>query len=252
MKTLQKKYDVVVIGGGPGGIPAAIAASRNGAKVLLVEKNNCLGGNLTLGLPLLGYLDMDGKPVTAGFAQELVDALKERNACTEHIFCPNHNSVTLYDHEIFKVVAFEKCIEAGVDILLHTQILDANVDNGRLKSVTLFGKANRIEVEAKVFIDATGDGDLGYLSGARYSMGQKDTGILQPPTVMFTLGNVDTDKTIDFVATDPEQMRFCDTIDTDINKYNAEYFRNNPYHVFVSLRKLFLELKAKGELPRRH
>ena len=44
MKTLQKKYDVVVIGGGPGGIPAAIAASRNGAKVLLVEKNNCLGG----------------------------------------------------------------------------------------------------------------------------------------------------------------------------------------------------------------
>ena len=249
MKTLQRKYDVVVIGAGPGGIPAAIAASRNGAKVLLVEKNSCLGGNLTLGLPLLGYLDMDGKPVTAGFAQELVDALKERNACTEHIFCPNHNSVTLYDHEIFKVVAFEKCLEAGVDILLHTQILHANVDNGRLKSVTLFGKANRIEVEAKVFIDATGDGDLGYLSGARYSMGQKDTGILQPPTVMFTLGNVDTDKTIDFVANDPEQMRFCDTIDTDINKYNAEYFRNNPYHVFVSLRKLFLELKAKGELP---
>ena len=80
------------------------------------------------------------------------------------------------------------------------------MDNGRLKSVTLFGKANRIEVEAKVFIDATGDGDLGYLSGARYSMGQKDTGILQPPTVMFTLGNVDTDKTLDFVATDPEQM----------------------------------------------
>ena len=69
------------------------------------------------------------------------------------------------------------------------------------------------------------------------------------PTVMFTLGNVDTDKTIEFVAKDPEQMRFCDTIDTDINKYNAEYFRNNPYHVFVGLRKMFLELKARGELP---
>lgn len=249
MKTLRKQYDVVVIGGGPGGLPAAIAASRNGASVLLVEKNGCLGGNLTIGLPLLGYLDMDGKPVTAGFAQELVDALKARNACTDHIFCPNHNSVTLYDHEIFKVVAFEKCLDAGVEILLHTQPIEANVENGRIQSVILFGKGYRIEVEAKVFIDATGDGDLGYLAGARYNKGQKETGILQPPTVMFTLRNVDTDKVIDFVAEDPEQMRFCDTIDTDINKYNAEYFRKNPMHVFVGLRKLFLELKARGELP---
>lgn len=249
MKALQKKYDVVVIGGGPGGLPAAIRASRNGAKVLLVEKNGFLGGNLTIGLPLLGYLDMDGKPVTAGFAQELVDALRERNACTEHIFCPNHNSITLYDHEIFKIIAFEKCLDAGAEILLHTQPIDVNLENGRIKSVILFGKGYRIEVEASVFIDATGDGDLGYLSGARFSMGQKDTGVLQPPTVMFTLGNVDTDKVIDLVAKDPEQMRFCDTIDTDINKYNAEYFRNNPYHVFVGLRKLFLELKARGKLP---
>ena len=218
MKTLKQTYDVVVIGGGPGGLPAAIGASRNGAKVLLVEKNGFLGGNLTIGLPLLGYLDMDGKPVTAGSAQELADALKERNACTEHIFCPNHNSVTLYDHEIFKIVAFEKCLEAGVEILLHTQPIDVNLENGRIKSVILFGKGYRIEVEARVFIDASGDGDLGFLSGARFSKGQKDTGVLQPPTVMFTLGNVDTDKTIEFVAKDPEQMRFCVTIDTDINK----------------------------------
>ncbi|ACL75305.1 FAD-dependent oxidoreductase [Ruminiclostridium cellulolyticum] len=249
MKTLQKKYDVVVIGGGPGGIPAAIAASRNGAKVLLVEKNGYLGGNLTIGLPLLGYLDKDGNPVTAGIAQELVDELKKRNSCTDHYPCPMHNSVTLYDHEIFKVVAFEMCLNAGVEILLHTEIIDTNVENGKIKTVTLFGKGYHIEVEAAVFIDASGDGDMGYMAGATYNMGQKDTGALQPPTLMFTLGNVDTDKTIEFIASDPEQMRLCNTIECDFDKYNADFFRSNPYHVMVGLRKLFLELKAKGELP---
>lgn len=249
MKTLQKKYDVVVIGGGPGGIPAAIAASRNGAKVLLVEKNGYLGGNLTIGLPLLGYLDKDGNPVTAGIAQELVDELKKRNSCTDHYPCPMHNSVTLYDHEIFKVVAFEMCLNAGVEILLHTEIIDTNVENGKIKTVTLFGKGYHIEVEAAVFIDASGDGDMGYMAGATYNMGQKDTGALQPPTLMFTLGNVDTDKTIEFIASDREQMRLCNTIECDFDKYNADFFRSNPYHVMVGLRKLFLELKAKGELP---
>ncbi len=249
MKTLQKKYDVVVIGGGPGGIPAAIAASRNGAKVLLVEKNGYLGGNLTIGLPLLGYLDKDGNHVTAGIAQELVDELKKRNSCTDHYRCPMHNSITLYDHEIFKVVAFEMCLNAGVEILLNTEIIDTDVENGKIKSVKLFGKGYHIEVEAAVFIDATGDGDMGYMAGATYNMGQKDTGALQPPTLMFTLGNVDTDKTIDFIASDPEQMRLCDTIECDFDKYNAEFFRSNPHHVMVGLRKLFLELKAKGELP---
>ena len=249
MKNLQKKYDVVVIGGGPGGITAAIAASRNGAKVLLVEKNGYLGGNLTIGLPLLGYLDKDGKPVTAGIAQELVDELKKRNSCTDHYPCPMHNSVTLYDHEVFKVVAFEMCINAGVEILLHTEIIDTNVENGKIKTVTLFGKGYHIEVEAKVFIDASGDGDMGYMAGATYNMGQKDTGALQPPTLMFTLGNVNTDKTIEFVESDPEQMRLCDTIECDFDKYNADFFRSNPHHVMVGLRKLFLELKEKGELP---
>ncbi len=249
MKTLQKKYDVVVIGGGPGGIPAAISASRNGAKVLLVEKNGYLGGNLTIGLPLLGYLDKDGKPVTAGIAQELVDELIKRNACTAHYPCPMHNSVTLYDHEIFKIVAFEMCLNAGVEILLNTEIIHTNVDNGRLKTVTLFGKGYHIIVEAAVFVDASGDGDMGYMAGASYNMGQKDTGALQPPTLMFTLGNVNTDKTIEFIAGDPEQMRLCNTIECDFDKYNADFFRSNPHHVMVGLRKLFLELKAKGELP---
>ena len=249
MKLETLHYDVAVIGGGPGGIPAAIAAARQGAKVLLVEKNGFLGGNMTIGLPLLGYLDKDGNTVIKGIAQELVDAMTELGACSPHTWCPNHNSVTIMDEEVFKVVALDKCIKAGVEILLYTQVIDTNVENGELKSVTLFGKGRRMELEADVFIDATGDGDVGYMAGARYEMGQKDTGTLQPPTMMCTIDGVDLHKTIDFLDEHPEQMTMCKTHES-YPGYDAAYFRAHfKHHVLVGFRKLMLELKADGVLP---
>ena len=249
MKLETLRYDVAVVGGGPGGIPAAIAAARQGAKVLLVEKNGFLGGNMTIGLPLLGYLDKDGNTVIKGIAQELVDAMTELGACSPHTWCPNHNSVTIMDEEVFKVVALDKCIKAGVEILLYTQVIDTNVENGELKSVTLFGKGRRMELEADVFIDATGDGDVGYMAGARYEMGQKDTGTLQPPTMMCTVDGVDLHKTIDFLDEHPEQMTMCKTHES-YPGYDASYFRANfKHHVIVGFRKLLLELKADGVLP---
>lgn len=249
MKKERWQYDVVIIGGGPGGLPAALEAARHGAKVLLVEKNGYLGGNLTLGLPLLGYLDKDGNPIIRGIAQELVDALREKGAAGPHTWCPLHNSVTIYDHEIFKVVAFEKCREAGVEVLLHTQVTDTNVENGRLESITLFGKSHCIEVEARVFIDATGDGDVAYLAGASYEKGQNDCGTVQPPTVMCTLGGVDVERTIAYLEAHPEQSELPESMKI-YPGYDASYFKANPrYHVMVGMRKLFLELKADGVLP---
>ena len=159
-----------------------------------------------------------------------------------------HNSVTLYDHEIFKIVAIRKVLEAGIEVLLHTELRDVNVDNRRLKSVILSGKGWRIEVEAKVFIDGTGDGDMAYMAGASYEKGQKDTGVIQPPTLMFNVRGVDIDKTIDFVAEDPEQMAHCAETECGAG-FNAEFFRKNPNHVMVGLRKLFMQLKAEGKLP---
>lgn len=249
MKKEMLTYDVAVIGGGPGGLPAALAAARQGMKVLLVEKNGYLGGNLAIGLPLLGYLDKDANPIIKGIAQEFVDALEEKGATSPHHWCPNHNSVTIYDHEVFKIVAFEKCLGAGIDILLHTEVIDVNVDNGTIDSVTLFGKGRKIEVYAKVFIDATGDGDVGYMAGATYEMGQKGTGVLQPPTLMCTVAGVDTEEIIRFVEDHPEQMEMCKTHES-YPGYDATYFRKNPdHHVLVGLRKLFAELKEQGKLP---
>ncbi len=249
MKTSVVECDILVVGGGPGGLPAAIAAARQGAKVLLVERNGFLGGNLTIGLPLLAYLDKDGNQVVRGIAQEFIDELAKKRAVSPHHWCPMHDSVTIYDHEIFKVVALEMCMQAGVEILLHTQVIDTNVENGVLKSVTLFGKANRIEARAKVYIDATGDGDVAYMAGATFEMGQKGTGVLQPPTLMCTVGGVDFDKLIDYVEANPEQMQLSPTIET-YPGYDASYLRSNPkHHVMVGLRKLFGELRERGELP---
>ncbi|MBE5781769.1 MAG: FAD-dependent oxidoreductase [Clostridiales bacterium] len=253
MKRSIQEYDVVVLGAGPGGLAAALAAARNGAKVLLVDKNGYLGGNMTLGLPLLGFLDKDGRTVVKGIAQEFIDDLRAYQtpygpAASSHLACPLHNSVTLYDHELFKIVAFRKVLEAGIQVLLHTELRSVNVDSRTLKSVELAGKGWLIEVNAKVFIDGTGDGDLAYLCGASYEKGQKDTGVLQPPTLMFTVRGVDTDKTIDFIASDPEQMAQCATMEVG-EGFNADFFRKNPHHVLVGLRKLFMQLKAEGKLP---
>lgn len=249
MKLESLEYDVVVIGGGPGGLPAAIEAARKGAKVLLVEKNGFLGGNLTIGLPLLGYLDKDGNQVIKGIAQEFVDALREKGACGEHHWCPMHDSVTIYNDELFKVVALEKCLDAGVDLLLYTVVIDTNVENGILKSVTLFGKGRKLEVSAKVFIDATGDGDVGYMAGARFEVGQKGTGKLQPPTLMCTIDGVNIQETIDYLEEHPEQTELAPTVE-HYPGYDASYYRSNPNeHAMVAFRKLFAELKEKGILP---
>ena len=90
-----KRYDVVVAGAGPGGIPAAIAAARGGARTLLIERSAILGGLAVSGLPLLGYIDRAGNKVLGGIAQEFIDRLARIDGGTlGHFRCPVHNSLT--------------------------------------------------------------------------------------------------------------------------------------------------------------
>ncbi|MBQ1946658.1 MAG: FAD-dependent oxidoreductase [Clostridia bacterium] len=253
MNTAIKEFDVVVIGAGPGGLSAALSAARNGARVLLVEKNGYLGGNMAIGLPLLGYLDRDGKKVIGGIADEFMKDMAQYKtaygtAASEHKICPMHNSVTLYDHELFKIVALRKVLKENIEVLFHTDVESVEVENARLKKVILRGKGWRILVKAPVFIDATGDGDVAYLAGASFEKGQKDTGVLQPPTMMFTVAGVDIDKTIDYLAENPDQMERSKTIDC-ANGYDADFFRSDPNFVMVAMRKLVSQLRAEGKMP---
>ncbi len=248
MRNYECTADIAVIGAGPAGLSAAISAARKGKKVILLEKNGYLGGNATLGLPLLGFLDVNGRRIVGGIAQEYVTRLIERGQCHGHRTCAKHNSTTNIDPEGFKILAIEMCREAGVDIILHTETVDVVKEGRTIKSAILYGKGNRVTVNADIFIDCTGDGDLAYLAGCSFESGQEGTGVLQPPTVMFTLEDVDTDKVYDHIEKHPEEMTYSATIDHRAG-YDAPYFRADLNHVFVGLRQTFTKLREEGRLP---
>ena len=249
MNAFQLNYDIAVIGGGPAGLACAITAARSGKRVALFEKNSFLGGAMAIGLSPLGFLAQDGRQCVAGFGEEFVARLKARGDSLGHRVCPKHNSVTCVNAEGVKLLALEMCLEAGVEVLLHCQVLDVQMKERRIEKVVLFGKCNRIEVTASVFVDCTGDGDVAYLAGCSYDKGQADTGVLQPPTVMFTLQGVDTAKLHDYVQQNPQELRYDRPGIFEDPRYTPDYFRADPNHVFVGLQKTFRELKAKGELP---
>ena len=249
MKEYHYQYEIAVVGGGPAGLAAAITAARAGKRVILLEKNGFLGGNLTIGLPPLGFLDEHGNRCIAGFGEELISRLRERQASYGHRYCPKHNSVSNIDAEAVKILAFEMCREAGVDVLLHLELQEVQTEDNHITGIVLCGKCNRVTVSADVFIDCTGDGDLAYLAGCSYELGRNEDHELMPPTVMCTIEGVDDRKLFDYVAAHPEEMRpMCATIDTKPG-YDAEYFRADPNYVFVGMTQLFDRLKKEGKCP---
>ena len=170
-------YDIAVIGGGPAGINAAIAAGRKGKKTILIERHGFLGGMSTAALvyPWMTFHTEQGKQVVKGIAQEIVDRLRERNGS------PGHqrdtigfvHTVTPYHPEIYKVLAMEMVEEAGADILLHSFVDEVDVEDDTIKSITVTGKSGRMVIKTKMVIDTTGDADVAYLAGAPILKGKR-------------------------------------------------------------------------------
>ncbi len=249
MKQYQYQCDIAVIGGGPAGLATAITAARAGKHVMLLEKNGFLGGNLTIGLPLLGFLDENGNQCIAGFGEEFVNRLQEINASYGIRPCPKHNSVANMDGEMVKILALQMCKEAGVEVILHVESIEADVQQGELKTVTLYGKCNRVTVSARVFVDCTGDGDVACLAGCSYDIGRGEDHEMMPPTVMCTIEGVDDTALLDHVEKHPEEMKpMSATIQTKPG-YDAAYFREDPNYVFVGMTETWKKLKEQGICP---
>jgi len=136
-------------------VAAAVTAARQGAKVRLFEAHGCLGGIWTSGL--LGFLLDFDKP---GFTRELVHQLRERGAHRGQ----GYNAIS-YEPDEMKVLLEELCTKVGITIQLHTRVVAAYREGARLRTVVTESKAGRQAWRAKVFIDTTGDGDLGALAG---------------------------------------------------------------------------------------
>ncbi len=237
--------DVAVIGAGPGGIAAAVSAARQGVKVLLVEREGYLGGQLGSGLPFLAFFDTHQRRIVGGLAQEMVDRLADLEFGTiGHRYCPHHLSTTSINQFYTRIICFQWAKECGIQLLMHCELSDAQVIGGRLQSVTVTGKGMAFEIRAKIYIDGTGDGDLGYMAGATYEKGH----VLQPPTLMFNLGGVNFERFIDYIAAHPEELLYNVRPDTPPG-YDADFFRSNPGHVFVGLSATLEKLRAQGKCP---
>lgn len=185
----MKKYDIAVIGGGFAGTAAAIAAARGGAKVIIIEKSNALGGAATNCLvnPFMPYktkINGEKTALSAGIFRELHQKLEARGAMKGEAFL----------EEELKYVMSETVAEEGVAILYHAFIFKANKDGNRISSVSVATKQGEIKIEASYFIDATGDAQLAFLADCPTMLGRKPDNLCQPMTLCFRVGNVDVDR----------------------------------------------------------
>ena len=203
-KMLQP-YDVLVIGGGPAGVCAAIAATRNGAKTLIVEQGNCLGGMATQGLvgPFMTCFDKSGRTqIIRGLFEEIVAEMVRRGgaihprdvragtAYTAWIV-RGHDHVTPFDSETLKFVLDDLASEAGVEIFYHATLVRPLMDGRRVCGVEVLTKGGLCRIEAKVVIDATGDGDVAFRAGAPCVSGDPGrNGAMQPCTTFFRVSGL--------------------------------------------------------------
>jgi hypothetical protein len=219
------RTEVLVVGGGPAGLAAAIAAGRQGAKVDLIERYGYVGGMATGGLVLM--LDRmgndEGEQVVRGFAQEVVDRLEEMGAVIypprkawgsraveavnrwRHIGAVGPQSRRVrysptVDAEYLKILGARMLEEAGVRCLFHAWACSAIVSDGAVEGVIFESKSGRLAVLAQVVVDCTGDGDVFAWAGAEFE--RQDL----PLALVFRLGGVDIGRANKFVNENPEEF----------------------------------------------
>ena len=167
-------YDVVITGGGPAGIASALAAADEGCRVALLERYGCLGGGITSGYvrPFLGVVNNPNIGVE----------IRERIAALEDFMSPV---------EAAKVALAEMLHERGVDVRLQTEPVEVLRDGANIARIAAVSKGGRYEFCANAYIDATGDGDLAAMAGARYELGREGDRLVQPTSIMFTIEGID-------------------------------------------------------------
>lgn len=190
------EYDVIVAGGGPGGICAAVAAARAGARTLLVERYGFLGGIATAGWVnlLLGIRSAQSEePVVGGICGELARRMVSLGCATDFDAGLRSGRVT-FEPEAFKLAADELVTGSGAELLLHALVGEVMVEDGRIAALVLETKGGPRAVVGRVFVDATGDADLVARAGARFELGRPADGRVQAMTLIVQLAGIDRER----------------------------------------------------------
>ena len=186
-KKLEECFDLAVVGGGLAGVMAAIAAARDGKRVILLEKYGYLGGMATAGLVYPFMRDSEcgsEKPANAGLYFKLLEEIHAiGGSCSAHS--------RKYHEEYMKIVLDRMVKQAGVKVLFHAKLCAVCREGALIRNITVATVSGQIQISAKIFIDATGNADLGAFAGLPYEQGREGDGLGQPMRLCFRLGNVD-------------------------------------------------------------
>jgi len=211
---IARNTDVIVVGGGPAGLAAAIASARAGAKTTLVEQYGYLGGTATAALMacINGFrnqVEPDSTQTVRGIAEEIILTLKDLGGLGRSPYPQKAYPTTpgqleysyAIDTEKFKYVALKLCADAGVDLMFHTWFCESIVEDGVLRGAMVEGKSGRQALMAKVMVDASGDGDVAARAGALYWELPRDDPHKFSDTLMYR---------VEFGAKRPEGVHNCD------------------------------------------
>jgi hypothetical protein len=189
---VRHRVDVFVAGGGPAGVAAAVAAAREGASVYVAEAANCFGGIGTSGLLNAFMSFADGRHFLAGgVGREVYDRMIAAGAHgPDDVLAPNHRGILTIKTEMLKLIYDELVGESGAGFTFHTRLVAVECSGGHVSHAVCAAKSGVFAVEAKVFCDCTGDGDLAAWAGAEFEKGDEG-GHMMAGTLCSLWANID-------------------------------------------------------------
>jgi glycine/D-amino acid oxidase-like deaminating enzyme len=227
-----QRTQVLVVGAGAGGYPAAIRAARHGAEVLLIERNPVVGGTGPMSF-VTEFLSCEN---FSGILEEVQQRLAAHDAGPAE-FLPEYFNLA-YDPEMLKLVVLDMLVEAGVNILLNTQVVDVLTDGDRVTGVVIENKSGRQAILADVIIDASGDADVAARAGVEMHPREAP----QPMMMLCRMGGIDWERLQDHAAANPQD--FSNLWGTPANRLDGAQY----VHV-TGWKSLVQQGKDEGALP---